>query len=65
MVDGSHQTPEHLNLSILAEYSNPFISPNESYLIIDSKQEGGYGGSDLYIVYRDGDGWKPPQNLGL
>ena len=63
-VDGSHQAPEHLNLSILAEYSNPFISPNESYLIIDSKQEGGYGGSDLYIVYRDGDGWKPPQNLG-
>ena len=62
--DGAHRTPEYLDLSIYAEFSNPFIAPDESYLIIDSKQEGGYGGADLYIVFREGDSWSAPQNLG-
>ena len=61
---GSHAAPEYLDLSIEAEFSNPFIAPNESYLIVDSKQPGGYGGADLYISYRDGATWSVPQNLG-
>jgi len=60
----SHVAPEYLNLSIVAEFSNPFIAPDESYLIIDSKQAGGIGGADLYISYREGENWSAPQNLG-
>lgn len=63
-VDGAYATPEYLNLQIEAVYSNPFIALNEEYLLIDSKQDGGYGGADLYVIYRQSTGWGAPQNLG-
>ncbi len=45
--------------------AHPFIAPDESYLIWDSEREGGYGGSDLYISFRQGDGsWGPAINMG-
>jgi len=45
--------------------AHPFISPDESYLIWDSEREGGYGGSDLYISFRQKDGsWGPATNMG-
>ncbi len=62
--DGTYAPPEYLDLSIIAEYSNPFIAPSEEYLIIDSKQPGGYGGSDLYVSFWESDAWTEPQNLG-
>jgi ankyrin repeat protein len=43
----------------------PFIAPDESYLIFNSFREGGHGGSDLYIAFRDRDGeWTKPVNMG-
>lgn len=45
--------------------AHPFIAPDESYVIWDSRREGGYGSSDLYISYREADGtWGPAINLG-
>jgi len=45
--------------------AHPFIAPNESYLIWDSEREGGYGGSDLYISFRQADdSWGVPINMG-
>jgi len=45
--------------------SHPFIAPDESYLIWDSEREDGYGGSDLYISFRQEDGsWGPSINMG-
>ncbi|MFC6978023.1 hypothetical protein [Microbulbifer taiwanensis] len=45
--------------------AHPFIAPDESYLIWDSKRDGGYGGSDLYISFRQEDGsWGPAINMG-
>ena len=45
--------------------AHPFIAPDESYIIWDSKREGGYGDSDLYISFRQPNGaWGPAINMG-
>ena len=45
--------------------AHPYIAPDESYLIWDSEREGGYGGSDLYISFRQTNGtWGPAINMG-
>ena len=45
--------------------AHPFIAPDESYLIWDSKREGGFGDSDLYISFRqEDDSWGPAINMG-
>jgi hypothetical protein len=66
LVDGEHEEPKLLDEKINGGSSfHPFIAPDESYLIFDSKREGGYGDSDLYISYRLQDGsWSEAINLG-
>jgi Tol biopolymer transport system component len=45
--------------------AHPFIAADESYLIWDSKREGGYGDSDLYISFRQKNGkWGAAINMG-
>jgi Tol biopolymer transport system component len=46
--------------------TEPFVSPDESYLIFTSQtRTGGSGGWDLWISLREGDGsWTEPSNLG-
>lgn len=45
--------------------AHPFIAPDESYLIWDSEREGGYGGTDIYISFKQQDGsWGSAINLG-
>lgn len=58
--------PENLGPAINTAYaeSNPYVSPDERYLIFFSDRPGGYGRSDLYISVRQGDGWGAPRNLG-
>ncbi len=65
LVDGSYEEPKLLSKKINGGKSfHPFIAPDESYLIFDGKREGGYGGSDLYISYRQQDGsWGEAINL--
>jgi len=44
---------------------DPFIAPDESYLIFGSTGLGGFGGIDLFISFRDKDGsWSEPVNMG-
>jgi hypothetical protein len=44
---------------------DPFIAPDESYIIFASNRPGSLGGSDLFISVRGPDGsWAPPENLG-
>lgn len=47
-------------------YSNgaPAISNDGQVLIYSSDMEGGYGASDLYVCFRETDGWSKPKNLG-
>lgn len=55
--------PEQINSG--GYTAHPFIAPDESYLIWDSKREDGHGDSDLYISFRQRDGsWGPAINMG-
>jgi len=49
--------PELLALRGNEEVQDPFIAPDASYLIFES-------GADLFIVYKNGNGWSPAENLG-
>lgn len=44
--------------------SNPFVSPDEKFLIFLRDAPGGYGDSDLYISFKSDNGWSEPVNLG-
>ena len=42
----------------------PCFTPDGSAMFFASDRDGGYGGYDLYISYREGDTWSLPINLG-
>src|SRR5690606_14410307 len=44
--------------------SDPFISPDEDYMIFTSNRPGGYGSNDLYISFYKNEKWDTPINLG-
>jgi hypothetical protein len=65
--NGKRQAPKFLNKDINSGKwtAHPFIAPDESYLIWDSEREGGYGGTDFYISFRQKDGaWGSAINMG-
>jgi len=65
--DGKRQEPRSMGPVVNTGQwtAHPFIAPDESYLIWDSEREGGYGGSDLFISYRQKDGsWGAAINMG-
>ena len=43
---------------------DPFIAPDESYIIFSSIRTGGYGQADQYISYKKNGNWTHPKNLG-
>lgn len=46
-------------------WGDPFVAPDESYLIFKSTRTGGYGLNDIYISYKKADGsWTNPKNPG-
>lgn len=46
-------------------WGDPFVAPDESYIIFKSTRTGGYGGNDVYISYKKINGtWTNPKNLG-
>lgn len=57
---------EELLIGINTEYndSDPMIAPDESFLIFHSNRPGGFGEHDLYISFKNKNGWSEPQNLG-
>lgn len=65
--DGKRQAPTPMGPMVNSGTftAHPFIAPDESYLIWDSRREGGYGHSDLYISFRQkDDSWGPAINMG-
>jgi Tol biopolymer transport system component len=45
--------------------THPYVAPDESYFLFNSGQYGGFGKSDILIVFRNQDGsWGMPVNLG-
>lgn len=67
LVDGKYATAENLGepISTAADEYEPFIAPDESFLIfMVTGRPGSLGGSDLYVSYRREDQWTKPENLG-
>ncbi|WP_233520508.1 TolB-like translocation protein [Flocculibacter collagenilyticus] len=67
LIDGKYEQPKSLGQQFAKGSYNahPFIAPDESYIIWDSRRESGYGSSDLYISFRQKDGlWGPAINMG-
>ena len=65
--EGERQAPKEMSkvINTGTATAHPFIAPDESYIIWDSKREGGFGASDLYISFRQKDGrWGQAINMG-
>jgi hypothetical protein len=46
-------------------WGDPYVAPDESYIIFKSIRAGGYGQNDIYISYKKADGaWTNPKNPG-
>jgi len=63
--------PDSVHVEILGEEINsdshdydPYIAPDESYIIFTSERAGGLGKGDLYISYNNNGVWSKPVNLG-
>jgi hypothetical protein len=53
------------SLNTTSSDCDPAPGPDEDYVIWMSHRPGGFGGSDLYISFADGqEGWTAPKNLG-
>jgi hypothetical protein len=64
---GGYQAPENLGAAInsAAHEVEPWIAPDESYLIFSAlRRPEGAGSYDLYLSRRRGDGWEPARPLG-
>ncbi|MEM6747275.1 MAG: hypothetical protein AAF608_07640 [Pseudomonadota bacterium] len=67
LIDGERQDPEALSAVINTGTWNahPFIAPDESYILWDGRRHTGFGDSDIYVSFREGDGsWGEAINLG-
>ena len=65
-VNGRYMPAENLSDSINtpATEADPYIAPDESYMIFSSDRQGTYGEGDLYVSFREGGRWTEPRNLG-
>lgn len=62
----SKHTPIKNFSSINSPYEewDPYIAPNESYLLFESDRPGGFGGVDIYVSFNVSGEWLEPVNLG-
>lgn len=65
-VKGRYATAENLGDAINTPETeaDPYIAPDQSYLIFTSTRPGGYGRGDLYISFNKRGVWTTPKNLG-
>ncbi len=66
LVDGKYTTPENLGENINTQFDEyePYIAPDQSYLIFMAIRPDGLGASDLYISYQRNGNWTKAVNLG-
>jgi len=65
--NGEYLEPVNLGAPINTEFweNDPFIAPDESYLIFQSDREGDHEFGDLFISFKDKEGkWIKPINMG-
>jgi hypothetical protein len=65
-INGEYQDPVNIGMPVNTSEreSNPFISPEEDYLLYFSTDSSGFGEVDLYISFRKDGKWTSPKNLG-
>jgi Tol biopolymer transport system component len=66
-VEGGYAPPQRIGGGVSTEHSehDPFIAPDESYLIFTSDRPLGFGRGDLWVVFRNDDGsWSEAVNMG-
>ena len=66
-VDGKYQTPVNLGskLNTTDHEWDPYIAPDESFMVYCSMMAGGMGDDDLYVTFKNDDGsWSEPINMG-
>ncbi len=66
-LDGVYGEAENLSDFVNTEGSDidPFVAPDESYLIVCQDREGGFGNFDLYVYFqREDKSWTEAVNLG-
>jgi Tol biopolymer transport system component len=66
LVDGKYTEPENLGDAINTQFDEfePYISPDQTFLIFMAQRPDGRGGSDLYLSYQRGATWTRATNLG-
>jgi peptidoglycan/xylan/chitin deacetylase (PgdA/CDA1 family) len=65
LVQGRYAPAENLSsLNTPESDADPYIAPDESYIIISTTRAGSYGEGDLYVSFNVGGGWTRPRNLG-
>jgi len=65
-IEGRYAEPENLGKTVNTSLNDvdPFIAPDESYIIF-CRRNGGFGGYDLFISFREADGsWTKAKNMG-
>lgn len=64
--DSAYLPAENLGPAINTEATDadPYIAPDESYLIFTSTREGTLGAGDLYVSFNRSGAWTEPVNLG-
>jgi len=64
-VNGKYERVERLDdLNTPNVDADPYVAPDESYLIFCSDRPGGYGSGDLYVSFNRNGRWSEPKNLG-
>jgi WD40-like Beta Propeller Repeat/Squalene-hopene cyclase C-terminal domain/Prenyltransferase and squalene oxidase repeat len=65
LVNGQRERAEPVDeLNSEADDLGPTLSRDGRQMFLFSNRPGGYGGFDLYVADREGDGWTRPRNLG-
>jgi len=65
--NGEYSAPAKVKAPISTQYweNDPYIAPDESYLVFQSDRPGTFGEGDLFVSFRLKNGeWSEPQNLG-
>lgn len=65
--NGNYSKPENLGFGVNTEHDeiDPFIAPDESYIIYLRRGDEGFGGVDLFISFKKEDGsWTEGKNMG-
>jgi Tol biopolymer transport system component len=63
--DGRYQQPQRLALGDPAAHElDPAIAPDQSFMVFDANYAGKDKPDRLYIVFREGDAWSKPADLG-